>query len=288
MKKLRINTKAGILLLLQLFVVAVLNGQNSPTPPEGYKLIWAEEFNKNDKPNPEFWSFEKGFVRNHELQWYQEDNASIKNGILNIEGRREKRKNPNFKKDSKNWKENREFVTYTSSSINTRNKFEFQYGIVEVKAKIDTAKGMWPAIWTLGVSKGWPANGEIDIMEYYRVNNKPHILANAAWAHKNKRAAWDEAKVPFSKFLKKDSQWTEKYHIWKMDWNKERIKLFLDDELLNEIDLSKTMNPGGFNPFHQPHYILLNLALGSNGGNPEQTEFPRTYKIDYVRVYQQK
>ncbi len=147
---------------------------------------------------------------------------------------------------------------------------------------------MWPAIWTLGVTKSWPANGEIDIMEYYLVNNQPHILANAAWAHKNKRAAWDESRIPFSDFLEDDPQWADKFHNWKMDWNEKRIKLFLDDELLNEIDLTKTKNPDGFNPFHQPHYILLNLALGSNGGNPEKTKFPRTYEIDYVRVYQQK
>ena len=159
---------------------------------------------------------------------------------------------------------------------------------MEIRARIDTATGMWPAIWTLGIAKGWPANGEIDIMEYYLVKGAPTILANAAWAHERERAAWNEATVPFAHFLDKDPRWPEKFHIWKMDWTEDYIRLYLDDELLNEVDLSQTLNPDGFNPFHQPHYILLNLAIGSNGGDPSSTEFPRKYEIDYVRVYQKK
>ena len=148
---------------------------------------------------------------------------------------------------------------------------------------------MWPAIWTLGVSKPWPANGEIDIMEYYLVNDKPHILANAAWADEGRwKAIWDDAKIPFSHFIERDSKWPEKFHIWKMDWTEDYIRLFLDDELLNEIDLTKTLNPDGFNPFHHPHYLLLNLAIGGNGGNPAHTSFPRRYEVDYVRIYQKK
>jgi len=260
----------------------------NPTAPEGYELFWADEFNEDGKPDDNFWSYEKGFTRNEELQWYQEDNANVKDGLLVIEGRREKVKNNRYDPKSRDWRKNREYAEYTSSSINTRGKKEFQYGIIEVRAKIDTARGMWPAIWTLGVSKGWPANGEIDIMEYYLVNNQPYILANAAWAHPNKRAAWDEAKIPFLEFLEKDPEWPNKFHIWKMDWTEDYIRLYLDGELLNEVDLAETKNQDGFNPFHQPHYILLNLALGSNGGKPEKTKFPRTYEIDYVRIYQQK
>ena len=73
-----------------------------------------------------------------------------------------------------------------------------------------------------------------------------------------------------------------------MEWDEDFIKLYLDDELLNEVDLSHTLNPDGFNPFRQPHYILFNLAIGSNGGNPSTTSFPRTYEVDYVRVFQKK
>lgn len=259
-----------------------------PIPPEGFFLAWAEEFNEDGKPNEEFWSYEKGFTRNEELQWYQEDNAKIKDGVLVIEGRREKVKNDRYEPESRDWKRNREYAEYTASSINTRGKKEFRYGIIEVRAKIDTAQGMWPAIWTLGIDKGWPANGEVDIMEFYRRNSQPLILANAAWAHVEKRASWDEVAIPLSVFLEKDPEWPDKFHVWKMHWTEDYIRLYLDEELLNEVDLSKTLNPDGFNPFHQPHYILLNLAIGSNGGDPSGTEFPRTYEVDYVRLYQQQ
>ncbi|MCG9972856.1 glycoside hydrolase family 16 protein [Christiangramia crocea] len=254
----------------------------------GFELVWAEEFNEGNKPIPKSWSYEYGFIRNEELQWYQDDNARIKNGVLIIEGKREEIKNPNYDKGSSDWRKNRKYANYSSSSINTRGKKEFQYGIIEVRARINTARGNWPAIWTLGVEKPWPANGEVDIMEYYMVNNEPHILANAAWKGSEEYVNWDSEKIPFGHFLDKDPKWTEKFHIWKMQWTEEYIRLYLDDELLNEIDLGKTTNPDGFNPFHQPHYILLNLALGSNGGNPSTTEFPQYYEVDYVRVYQKK
>ncbi|NHE58016.1 glycoside hydrolase family 16 protein [Cyclobacterium sp. GBPx2] len=123
-------------------------------------------------------------------------------------------------------------------------------------------------------------------MEYYLSDGEPTILANAAWAHPDKRANWDESKISFSDFLEKDPDWPAKFHVWKLDWTEDHIKLYLDDELLNEVDLQKTVNPDGFNPFHQPHYILLNLAIGGNGGDPSGTLFPKQYVVDYVRVYQ--
>ncbi|RDV17245.1 glycoside hydrolase family 16 protein [Pontibacter diazotrophicus] len=256
--------------------------------PDGYDLVWQDEFNKDGKPDSTNWSYEYGLKRNNELQWYQPENANVSDGVLVIEGKREKVKNDFFDPSSKDWRKSTEYADYTSASINTNGKKTFQYGIIEVRARIDTAMGLWPAIWTLGISKGWPANGEVDIMEYYRVQGQPTILANAAWAHESKRAAWDEGKVPFSHFLQKDLNWPEKFHVWKMDWTEDYIRLYLDDELLNEVDLSQTQNPDGFNPFHQPHYILLNLAIGSNGGDPSGTDFPGIYEVDYVRVYQKE
>ena len=263
---------------------------SSGMPParEGYTLVWNEEFDTDGKPDSASWSYEHGFVRNNELQWYQPENAVVRDGVLVITGKREKVKNESFEPTSTDWRKSTPYAGYTSASINTKGKKTFQYGIIEVRARIDTAMGMWPAIWTLGVSKGWPANGETDIMEYYRVEGQPTILANAAWAHAQKRAAWDERKVPFSRFLEKDPEWPEKFHVWKMDWTAAYIRLYLDGELLNEVDLSQTINPDGSNGFHQPHYILLNLAIGSNGGNPAATAFPKKYEVDYVRVYQKK
>ncbi|PZX48545.1 glycoside hydrolase family 16 protein [Algoriphagus chordae] len=279
--------KYGIFFLaFALGISSNSQAQFNPTGTE-YALVWQEEFDQAGQVNSSLWSFEKGFKRNNELQWYQEPNALVKDGKLIITGKREKVENPKFDAESKDWRINREFAEYTSSSINTRGKYEFQYGIMEVRAKIDTALGMWPAIWTLGISKPWPSNGEIDVMEYYRVKGEATILANAAWADEGQyNAKWDEAKIPFSKFLEQDPDWPSKFHLWRMEWTKESIKIFLDDELLNEVDLARTVNPDGTNPFHEPHYILLNLAIGGNGGDPRSTSFPKEYVVDYVRVYQ--
>jgi len=274
---------------LILIFWSVSNAQKTSSEiPKDYKLVWADEFNGHGSPDPEFWSFEKGFVRNEELQWYQEDNANLKNGYLEIQGKRKKFPNPEYDSLRKNWNKNQKFIEYTSSSIHTRGKKSFKYGILEVKAKIDTSSGMWPAIWTLGIEKGWPANGEIDIMEFYRIKNKPFILANFAWKGEIENVKWNSEKILFSEFTKNDPIWIDNFHVSKMYWTKDYIQIYLDNELLNEIDLSKTTNPGGFNPFQQPHYILLNLAIGSNGGNPEKTKFPNSYIIDYVRLYQKE
>lgn len=254
--------------------------------PEGYDLVWHDEFDKDGKPDEDFWSYEIGFKRNNELQYYLSENVNIKNGLLVIEGKKENINNKAFAPESKDWRENQEYAQYSSASINTRGKKAFQYGIVEVRAKIDTALGMWPAFWTLGETQSWPANGEIDIMEYYRVKEEGTILANAAWASSDKRAEWDEAKIPIVKFLEKDPNWVNEFHVWNLNWNEDYIRLYLDNELLNEVDLTKTINPDGFNPFQQPHYILLNLAIGSNGGDPSSTPFPKEYLVDYVRVFQ--
>lgn len=262
-------------------------GAASPQKP-GYRLVWADDFSGNGAPDHRFWSFEQGFERNKELQWYQADNARQEEGLLLIEGRRQSVKNPSFEEGNSDWKKNRPFARYTSSSIHTRGKFSFQYGLMEVRAKIDTAPGLWPAIWTLGVEGSWPANGEIDVMEYYLADGKPTILANAAWAHPEKRAAWDEAKIPLSEFLQQDPEWPDKFHVWKLDWSAEYIRIYLDDALINEVDVTATLNPNGTNPFQQPHYLLLNLAIGSNGGNPDSTAFPVTYQVDYVRIYQKE
>lgn len=262
------------------------------TPPAnkpGKDLVWSEEFNYTGKPDTTIWVFEKGFVRNQELQWYQPENANCSNGVLLIEGRREKLKNPGYIPQSTNWKTNRENAEYTSASIQTRGHKQWLFGTFEIRARIDTAAGSWPAIWTLGVSKPWPSNGEIDIMEFYRVKSVPTILANFAWGtEKRNIAKWDDLKKPLADFTGKDPDWVKKFHIWRMDWNKDSISLFLDDQLLNSTLISQTVNPDGFNPFQQPHYLLLNLAIGGAGGDPSLSASPIKYEVDYVRVYQAK
>jgi uncharacterized protein (TIGR02145 family) len=257
--------------------------------PEGYELIWNQEFNASGAPDEQWWSFENGFVRNQELQWYQPQNVSISSGVLEFEGKREVVENPNYDPDSDNWRENREQANYTSASINTRDKFTFKYGIMEVRAKIDTSLGSWPAIWTLGADRNWPDRGEVDLMEFYRRDDVPSILANAAWRGQDTgNVLWDGAAYPLAEFIERMPDFTERFHLWRMEWDEDQIKLFLNDELLNTINIEEATYADGFNPFRQPHYILLNLAIGSNGGNPSNTEFPLFYEVDYVRVFQKK
>ena len=260
-----------------------------------YRLVWNDEFDVDGKPSTE-WSYEYGFQRNEELQWYQSQNAKVKDGCLVIEARKDFLANPHYEVGSKDWRKNREFIRYTSSCLTTRFSQQFLYGRFEVRAKIPVVLGAWPAIWLLGNKWEWPNNGEIDVMEYYIKDGKPSILANACWGSTEKwKAIWNSAVIPFTHFTEKDPDWADKFHIWRMDWDKEFIRIYLDDELLNEIDLSKTNNQGydsnTENPFANDvvgfgHYLLLNLAVGSNGGEPDDSKFPLRYYVDYVRVYQ--
>lgn len=113
----------------------------------------------------------------------------------------------------------------------------------------------------------WPSCGEIDVMEYYRIGGVPHILANAAWGTDRKYTAkWNSTKVPFSEFLEKDPEWASKFHVWRMDWSEDAIKIYIDDNLITDIPVAETVNgsDGAYrNPMKQPHYALLNLALGA-------------------------
>jgi beta-glucanase (GH16 family) len=268
---------------------------SAPTEHEGYRLVWHDEFELDGKPSNE-WTYEKGFQRNNELQWYQEDNASVSGGTLIIEGRSETVPNPNYNPSDSDWRKNRQNAQYTSSCITTQNSFHFRYGRMEVRAKIPVTSGAWPAIWTLGNMWDWPNNGEIDIMEFYIKNGGPSILANACWGSaKEWTAVWDESVTPYTHFTATADDWDLQYHIWRMDWDESFIRLYLDDELLNEVNLSHTRNAGWQGNFENPFsndvegfgdYILLNLAIGSNGGTPDTSFFPLKYYVDYVRVYQ--
>jgi len=261
-------------------------GAKNKYADEGYQLVWADEFNRNGRPDTTAWVYERGFVRNEEAQWYQEDNAWCEGGLLIIEGRKEEKANPRYEAGSRDWKKNRQTIQYTSSSINTRGKHQWQYGRFVMRGRIDISQGLWPAWWTLGVSGQWPRNGEIDIMEYY----KGKMLANIATGTSTPyRAEW------FSNTFSVDSmggkQWALQFHEWRMDWDSAAISLYMDDQLSNRMELSKLVNKdgSGINPFKQPHYMLLNLAMGGmNGGPLGNTNFPNRFEVDYVRVYQKK
>jgi beta-glucanase (GH16 family) len=265
-----------------LFFVILLAALATGCATNRTKLVWHDEFNKNGPPNPANWNYERGFVRNNELQWYQPENAFCTNGLLVIEARREHKPNPRFVADGRGWQTSREWIDYTSASITSRRLREFTYGKFEMRARIDTRLGSWPAFWTLGATPGirWPAGGEVDIMEFYT----NAVLANVAYS-RNGRAQWSSPRKSIAE-LGGDA-WSKKFHVWTMDWNEKKIDLLLDGKLMNHFDLAAADNADQGNPFHRPVYFILNQAIGGNqGGDPSQTKFPVRFEVDWVRVYQ--
>lgn len=268
-----------------LLAVTLLNQTTT-----GLKLVWSDEFNYQGRPDPTKWTYETGFVRNKELQWYQPENVRVEGGRLIIEGKREKKPNPNYVPGSDDWKLQRTHADYTSGCIKTSGLHRWTYGRWEMRGRLDIRPGLWPAWWTVGEAREWPAGGEIDMLEFIQGN----ILANCCWGSKQRWVGiWDDSRTPVTALAKRRGyasaeDWAEDFHVWRMDWDKDWIRFYLDSELLNEVDLSKTINQSadGKNPFHEPHHMILNLAIGSTGGDPSQTQFPAKFEVDWVRLYQ--
>lgn len=280
----------------------VADGKGVPddhTLEGGYKLLWHDEFNGTGAPNADMWRFETGFQRNEEDQWYQKENAEMKNNALVFTAKQERVKNPNYNPNATGgnaWKQTREYAEYTSACVVAQSKYAFKYGRVIVRAKVPIEQGGWPAIWSTGNWYEWPLGGEIDILEFYK--NKIH--ANLCWGGSSRwNGTWNSANYPITNFTSKDAKWAQKYHIWRMDWDENFIRIYLDDDLLNETDLSKTKNKGdhgagdggNINPFSNDlqgfgQLMMLNLAIGGNNGRPIEATFPLEYCVDYVRVYQ--
>lgn len=236
-------------------------------PAKHWKLIWADEFNYSGLPDPAKWSYETGLVRNNELQYYTEGrqkNARVENNRLILEAHKE------------DW----EGASYTSASIHTLGKASWQYGRIEVRAKVPAARGTWPAAWTLGVNFpaiGWPQCGEIDIMEH--VGYDPGVIhGNVHYGTPEHRNANDSLRIPDA---------TEAFHVYAVEWDAEKIAFFVDDR--RYFTFSKSDSPTGEWCYSHPHYLILNLAVGGAWGGKEgvdETAFPQRYEVDYVRVYE--
>lgn len=284
-------TRAFLPILLCLFTISC-KAEPQPRQYQGYKLVWNDEFDQDGKPDANLWNYENGYVRNHEPQWYTPDNVFLKDGYMVIEARPASFPCPDYEGPDANWRKARREVQWTSGAVETRQHFSFLYGRAEIRARIPVSKGAWPAIWFLGKDLPWPANGEVDLLEYYQHQGRPTILANACWASNNEDAAqWDSSYTPLTHFTDKDPAWAQRFHVWRMDWDKSEIRLYVDDELLNTIELNKTINGTagghkGINPFHHPMYLLLNLALDTRVKEYNPADFPMRYEIDYVRIYQ--
>ena len=258
----------------------------APDTQGEYKLVFSAEFNEDGEDLSKVWTYEEGSkIRNNEDQFYSKsaENSFTKGGYLHIVARKD-----HLGSDGKTH-------SYTSASLTTRKSFVYCYGRVEVRAKIPTGGGMWPAIWQVGNTYSWPQNGELDIMEYYREK----ILANVAFGGtQNYSPTWRSSSHPMSKFEGKNANWRNEFHIWVLEWDYDWIRIYLDDDLLNEVSVAETFNKGVGGNYENPyryntegfgHYLWLNLAIGgNNGGTIDNSLFPAEYLIDYVRVYQKE
>lgn len=232
--------------------------------------------------NPARWDYEEGFIRNNEAQYYTRDrreNARVENGMLVIEALKERFTNPRYDPNATGGPASRQFAEYTAANLITRNKADWKYGRIEVRAKLPQGRGIWPAIWTLGTSGRWPAGGEIDIMEYfgYRANR---VEANIHFSKDGRHASAGgrlEVEKPFDDF-----------HIYALEWFPDRLDFYFDKQKYHTFPLNQA-DDNNDNPFRHPQYLLINLALGgSAGGSIDDSNLPQKYLIDYVRVYQQE
>ena len=234
----------------------------------GLSMIWHDEFD-GDILDPNFWNFEIGTGSNgwgnNESQYYRTDNTLVINGNLIIEAR----------------KENYMGSQYTSSRLTTKNKFEFKYGRVDIRAKLPFGQGIWPALWMLGSnisSAGWPACGETDIMEL--IGHQPGtVYGTAHWSDAGGQHAQFGSNTSLSSGIFNDD-----FHIFSIIWDDKKIEWLLDDQPYNTLDIT----PDGLSEFHQDFFFIFNVAVGGNWpGYPNaSTTFPQQMVVDYIRVFQ--
>jgi beta-glucanase (GH16 family) len=268
-----------------LFLGLVLLPFSEFARAEQWKLIWCDEFDGEGAPDGSKWTYEEGFRRNEELQFYtrRHENVRVEGGMLVIESRRERYPNPAFQAaDSPDWRKSREYAEYTSASVTTRGIAAWRYGRVEVRAKLPGGRGMWPAIWMLGNdrSAGWPACGEIDIMEY--VGFEPDTIHGTVHT-----ASYNHVKGTQKGSTIRASEPDQQFHVYAIEWDSDKIDFFVDDQKYFTFKNEKTGKDVW--PFDQPHYLILNAAIGGSWGGAKGIDekiFPTRYEIDYVRIYQ--
>jgi len=238
-------------------------------------LIWSDEFNGSSVDSNN-WNFDVGNGvsgwGNGELEYYTNGaNTSVENGELIIQAR----------------KENMNGYQYTSTRMTTKGKEEFKYGKVEARIKLPSGQGLWPAFWMLGSnfpSTPWPKSGEIDIMEHKNVDN--FINGAVHWYDDINNHGADYSCPPSGGPIPNID--VTQYHLYDIEWDSSYIRWHVDGNLYCEIYIQD--NTGSTEEFHQPFFILLNIAVGGNfpGAPNGTTTFPANMYVDYVRVYQDK
>ena len=243
---------------------------------KGRKLLWADEFEKEGAPDTSRWGYDLGDGcpdicgwGNNELQYYTQraENVRVEDGKLIIEALRE----PYQGKE------------YTSARMVSRQKGDWKYGYIEARAKLPQGTGVWPAIWMLPTDwayGGWPASGEIDIMEH--VGYHPDIVYGTvhtqAFNHGIGTQKGDSIAV---------EDVHQQFHVYAIDWSPEKIDFIVDGEPYHTFKNEGT----GFEawPFDKPFHLLINLAVGGNWGGAQGVDeeiWPQRLEVDYVRVYQ--
>ena len=252
---------------------------------DDWQLAWSDEFDYEGLPDPAKWGYEEGFLRNHEAQFYtvgRRENARVEHGMLIIEARKEHWDNPRYREGAADDASRHPFAEYTSASLNTLHKESALYGRLEMRAKLPSGKGVWPAFWTLGENVGtvgWPACGEIDIMEF--VGHDPNFIHGTLnWGdHGKHRSSTGKVQIEHP-----DSA----FHVYAVNWSPERIDFFVDEKQYHSVDVN-VGNTRLDNPFRSPQYILLNLAMGGDWGGPiDDRVMPQQLQVDYVRVFEKK
>lgn len=254
---------------LLAWVAACGGGQSpqTPTTVSGGTLVWSDEFDGTGLPDGTRWDYEVGVVRNNERQYYTRSrlqNARVEDGSLVIEAH----------------KEPYEGAAYTSASLTSRQSWT--YGRIEVRAKLPKGRGTWPAIWTLGTNirnVGWPACGEIDIMEHVgfdpgRIHANIHTTA---YNHVRRTNKGNSIVVPRP---------DEEFHVYSVVWTPDAIEASVDGQ--RYFTFAKESGGDAVWPFDKPQYLILNLAIGGNWGGQQGIDdgaFPTRYVIDYVRVF---
>ena len=239
-------------------------GSSTPDSYPGLNLVWADEFD-GTQLNPDDWYHETGAGGwgNNELQNYQSgtSNTTVSNGKLVIEA----------KKSGSN---------YTSARIVTRGKRSFEYGRIDIRAKLPYGQGIWTALWMLGESftnVGWPACGEIDIMEL--VGHMPNtVYGTVHWQNQGSHADYGgNTQLP-------SGQFSDEFHVFTIKWDSQSIRWFLDDVQYHVI----AIDGPELSEFQSNFFFIFNVAVGGNWpGNPDNsTVFPQKMIVDYVRVFQ--
>lgn len=248
-------------------------GYQTPSSYVGYKLAWSDEFTES-AINTNYWQYDlgNGGWGNQELECYTDSNASIANGYLVIQA---KQQTVTYNGVTSN---------YTSSRMNTGGKFSFQYGRVDIRAKLPVQPGMWPALWFLGnniSSAGWPACGETDLMEL--VGTNPHqVTGSIHWLE----AGNQEGTLNNTYILPNNADYSQKFHVFSLVWTSTQISMYVDDMLY--MTESNTSISSGTWPFNQPQFLIVNVAVGGDwpGSPTTATVFPESMYVDYVRVFQ--